>query len=152
RLLHNFVASALTVVDHTRVMYRELYSEANIFPEYQLEVDRRFVKDPLIQFVQKLRHLAQHVRLPDVSYIVSGDMSDFGRRLLLRKSDLLEFSGWNAPAQKFLDSAPDEIDLADVVQKYQEKIRTFYKWMVTRQQEIHSSDIERVEKVQEEMR
>jgi len=63
RRLHNFVVAALTLVDHSRNLNKELYAQRGLFPEYQAEVERRFVNDPLVQFVQKLRHLAQHRRL-----------------------------------------------------------------------------------------
>src|SRR5687768_14347232 len=46
-LLHNFVAAAKSLVDHTRVVYRDLYESRGAIPRYQDEVDRRFVKDPL---------------------------------------------------------------------------------------------------------
>src|SRR5688572_11318914 len=32
--LHNYVASALSLVDHSRILYRELYEKDCTFPEY----------------------------------------------------------------------------------------------------------------------
>jgi hypothetical protein len=145
RRLHNFVSSALTLVDHTRVLYQELYSDTDSFQDYQVEVDRRFVTDPLIQFVQKLRHLAQHVRLPDISLqLKAGRDVPLTRSLLLRKGDLLLFSGWNAPAKKYLEAAADTIDLKTLVESYTAAIRAFYRWMEERQLTIHAADIAEV--------
>ena len=151
RLLHNFVAAALTLVDHTRVVYRELYESAKSFLDYQAEVDRRMVKDPLIQFVQKLRHLAQHVRLPTISIICEATReTGVSRRLVLHKDDLLRFGGWNDPAKVYLTAAPETINLSDLVNAYTDEIRSFYNWMEERQRDIHSHDMQEVEKKQAE--
>jgi hypothetical protein len=66
-LLHNFVAAALTLVDHTRVLYRHLYEPKRLIPSYTEQLQQRFISDPLTQFVVKLRQMAQHYRLPSVS-------------------------------------------------------------------------------------
>lgn len=152
RLLHNFVAAALTLVDHTRVVSRELYEADRSFPDYQPEVNRRFVHDPLIQFVQKLRHLAQHVRLPQLSYNLELGQSGCHRRLLLHKDDLLRFDGWNAEAKAFIAAAADLIDVLTVVHSYREAVREFYLWMEQRQREIHAPDVAAVEKKRAEGR
>ncbi|MCC9167686.1 hypothetical protein [Pontibacter harenae] len=39
RLLHNYVAAAFSLVDHTRIHYRKLYLSNNRFPEYQTEIN-----------------------------------------------------------------------------------------------------------------
>ena len=153
RLLHNFVAAAFTLVDHSRVLYGELYEDTGLFPDYRAEVDRRFASEPLVQFVQKLRQLAQHVRLPAVSYHLE-DRTDLGirRRLALSKSDLLQFKGWAAPAKVYLAAAAEQIDLSEVVEAYVNQVRAFYEWMEKRQREIHAPDVAAVEKVQAEAR
>src|SRR5687767_15073153 len=38
RLLHNFVAAALSLIDHTRVLYRELYEPHGAIAEYPKRV------------------------------------------------------------------------------------------------------------------
>jgi hypothetical protein len=130
-----------------------LYKGAGLFPDYQTEVDRRFVTAPLIQFVQKLRHFAQHFRLPHISYkLEAGRDSGITRRLVLDKSDLLQFDGWTAPAQKYLASAPEQIDLLGVVQEYGNEVRAFCRWMEERQREIHTADATAVEERQAEGR
>src|SRR5687768_1198237 len=54
-LLHNFVTAAMSLVEHTRVLYRHLYEPNSQITEYPHEVRRRFASDPLIQFVINLR-------------------------------------------------------------------------------------------------
>jgi hypothetical protein len=144
RLLHNFVASANTLVEHSRAMYVELYEEHDLFRDYQAEVARRFASAPLIQFVHNLRNVTLHARLPAVFY-------DFmTRRLALRKSHLLLSDRWTAPAKLYLASAPEQIDLSDVVETYTNEIRAFYRWVEQRQQEIHAGDLAAVDEVDAE--
>jgi hypothetical protein len=140
-LLHNFVAAALTLVDHTRVLHDELYAKGSLFPDYEEEKNNRFVTAPLIQFIKCLRQLTQHVRLPHVSFSVDFVQGGpFERKILLSKPDLLKWSGWNAAAQKHLGAAPDQIDLDGLVRAYLVAIREFYQWMQQRQAEIHGGD------------
>ena len=40
-LLHDFVAAALSLIDHSRVFHREMYEPRDLIPEYQLEVHAR---------------------------------------------------------------------------------------------------------------
>jgi hypothetical protein len=54
-LLHNYLASAKSLLDHSRVLYRDLYLGTNIFPEYKDEISARFTCDALVQFVHGLR-------------------------------------------------------------------------------------------------
>jgi hypothetical protein len=42
RLLHNFVAAAKSLVDHTRRLYDNLYRTANLIPTYPEEIRTRF--------------------------------------------------------------------------------------------------------------
>lgn len=150
-LLHNFVAAALTLVDHTRVLHQDLYADSELFPDYQDEVSKRFATVPLIQFVKCLRQFAQHVRLPHVSFNVSIERGAAPvRKILLAKADLMESSLWSAQAKKYLATAADLIDLEEVVRGYGDAVRDFYSWMKQRQTEIHKQDLEAVEKKQKE--
>jgi hypothetical protein len=153
RLLHNFVAAARSLVDHTRVLYQELYEEKGLFPEYKEEVGRRFVKNAIVQFVHDLRHLAQHVQLPGISYTLTFDRdSGLTRQLVLRKEDLLRLHKWKPHAKQYLETAPEGIDVSVLLKEYLKEIRDFYQWMDQRQAEIHAGDAAEVEKKQAEGR
>ncbi len=60
RRLHNFVAAAMSLIDHTRRLYDKLYAGNNSFPDYKDRVERDFASDPLSQFVKCLRQYCQH--------------------------------------------------------------------------------------------
>ena len=143
RLLHNFVAAALSLVDHTRVLYRHLYEPHGEIPEYVEQVATKFSDEPLVQFVIKLRQMAQHYRLPslqshtEISDIRGGVAGTVGISLRLTTDDLRQYDGWNAAAKRFLDAAGAEIDLRTVITGYSAKILEFYEWFDRRQREVH---------------
>ena len=142
RLLHNFVAAAKSLVDHSRTLYRDLYEKTGLFPDYTTEAKSRFEEESLVQFVNGLRQFAQHYRLPALSYVTNFHVErGLQKKLVLQKANLVEFSGWNAPAKKYLDAAPAQIDIREVVDAYEVAVGAFYKWMEGRLKEIHAADM-----------
>jgi hypothetical protein len=149
RLLHNFVAAAKSLVDHTRRLYNKMYKASGRFPDYQAQVDREFVQDPLVQFVQELREFCQHYKSPVIAIRQSFTNSGAGftdqRTVFLQRKQLLAFDSWNATARKYLNSLGQEnIDILAVTGAYREKITTFYHWFMRRQAEIHAEELGRL--------
>lgn len=146
RLLHNFVASAMSLIDHSRVLYRELYEQKGQFLEYSEEVKKRFTNNSLASFVVCLRQYFQHYKLPSVfsQMRVSRESPVFESRLKLSKVDLEEFSGWKSPAKKFLAKQEDSIDLLSVVNDYYALVVDFYQWFEAHQIEMHREEFEKV--------
>lgn len=143
RLLHNFVAAALSLIEHTRVVYRQLYEPHNAIDEYLERVTATFAQHPLSQFVIKLRQMVQHYRMPsvvnhtEISGIRNGMAGDVRIQLRLSQADLRQFDGWNAPAKRFIDEAGDSIDLRGVIVGYFRHVSNFYDWFDARQREVH---------------
>jgi len=144
RLFHNFVAAALSLIEHTRVLYRHLYEPRNEFSELQPRIERDFSNHPLTQFVIKLRQMTQHYRLPSIENYTS--MSNINRdglvgkmsiQMRLKTDDLRQFDGWNTPAKRFIDGAGDHIDLRAVITEYFSHVNQFYDWFDQRQRELH---------------
>src|SRR5438552_2927183 len=65
RRLHNFLASAMSLVDHTFVLVRDLYNGKDFEKEYHRERHRIFDLSPEYQFVQQLRNYALHESIVD---------------------------------------------------------------------------------------
>jgi hypothetical protein len=132
RLLHNYLASALSLRDHTLRMRRK-YAKAAGWEEAYVEHERQiFLNDPVCSFVQKLRNYCLHFRLPIARGQVSGEVTagqwSMSGSVNLLKSDLLVWKKWETPAEAYLDSAPDKIDLKDVVRHYTDSVNTFNAW------------------------
>ena len=71
RPVHNFVASAATLIDHARILYNELYKPGNLMPSYPAKIAADFANDGISQFVKDLRNYCLHRRLPVMSGSVS---------------------------------------------------------------------------------
>jgi hypothetical protein len=144
RLLHNFVASVASLVDHTRAMYQLLHKDGS-FPEYQREVSKRFVRDPLIQFVQNLRNYLLHVQSPFITYSTTLDFKTGQAiiRLGLDVGGLKAWDGWNSAAKQYLDGAEKLVHIPTVVSQYEKRVRDFYVWFGEREDEIHAAALDR---------
>ena len=142
RLLHNFVASAQSLIDHTRFFYRKLYEPDNLFPDYQEEIRKRFLKHTLSCFIKDLRQYAQHYQVPSLSSSLRYERGkpDFEVSMNMDKNDLLEFSGWKANSKTFLADSDDKIDVLKLFQEYHTHIMSFQSWFSEKQKEIHKND------------
>jgi hypothetical protein len=60
RLLHNFLAGAKSLVDHTRVFTDDMYEGHAFKKVYQDKVDRDLKHSPIVCFVQNLRNYVLH--------------------------------------------------------------------------------------------
>jgi hypothetical protein len=142
-LLHNFVAAAKSLIDHSRAVYRDLYEPCGAISQYQSEVDRRFVDDPLSTFIVDLRRMAQHQRLPSVRFNLRiENQSPRGNSTLestfqLTVDDLRRFTGWTAPSREYLDRAGETIDIAAVTREYHDHVMAFYTWFREQQRAVH---------------
>src|SRR2546425_7105962 len=71
RRLHNYLASAMTLVNHTRVLVTDLYTGTPFEKEYVGEKDRTFKNSPLHHFVQDLRNYNVHRGLSQTAAVTS---------------------------------------------------------------------------------
>jgi hypothetical protein len=153
RLTHNYVASALSLIDHTRRLHRNLYEEDNSFPEYQERVDAEFVGDGLAQFIKGLRQYCQHYKAPNLEVETKwpGTGSDLTRTVYLLKEDLESFDGWNVAAKSFLAEVDTKVDLLNIAEAYRTKVLAFYEWFQHRQLEIHAVELDEFRSKEQEL-
>lgn len=141
RLLHNFVASAQTLVDHTRRHVKKLYENGPFVDEYEQRVallidlpERRLVKD--------LRDYTLHYRLPglvaELTWTKYGVVSEF----LLESAKLLEWEKTSRISRDFLVSHGEHVSLRSVVDAYMAGTAGLYAWMEEREQDIHREDLQ----------
>jgi hypothetical protein len=144
RTLHNFVASALTLVDTTRVVYRELYEPKKLVPEYQGEIDTRFIKDGTAQLIKDLRQFCQHYRLPLVTARIGLNLEAQSGHIQwgvpISRKQLEVWSGWSATSKGFIAGFEKEIDLEAVAKEYRDKVVAFNTWFEGKQKGIHAAE------------
>src|SRR5262249_5231062 len=126
RLLHNYVAAAGTLAEHTRRVWRRRPPRDVALSD---ECDRR-VKEtfdgPLPQFVKGMRNYTLHHRLPIARGRLSGRAGEAPVSLItIERNDLLKTDKWSKRAREYLASAPSEIDIAEVVEEYTDAVAGF---------------------------
>lgn len=151
RLLHNFIASSLTLTDHTRVHYNEIYKDKGTFDDYHQKIKEFFAENPLALFVKCLRQFFQHYQLPDfTTQMIWNRENGMTIKLMLEKEKLLSFSNWNKKALDYINSHDKQLDLKEVITEYQILIENFYTWFLARQFEINKDCLQKVnEKIEE---
>lgn len=156
RCLQNFVSSAMTLVEQSRVLYRKMYEPDGKIPEHDGEIERRFKENGLHQFIQELRNMTVHYRLPGVGYTVNRQFtrgsSSVSYQVYLQKDDLLGYKKWNSCARRFLDNSADKIELVAVVSAYHRLVLDFHSWFAGKQREVHQQEFERLEALESELR
>lgn len=156
RLLHNYVAAAFSLVDHTRRAHRILYPDSSRFPDYQARVDRDFTKDPLSQFMKGLRNYVVHREVVPMEF--KNHMGGFGsastfkieRRAMLAVAKLLEWDGWDPLAKSFLKSSSD-LDVGQTTKAYRDKVIAFHAWFQQRVRMTHANELGELYEMQREL-
>ena len=153
RRLHNFVAGAKSLVDHTRRIYNKYYKHNNIFPEYTKVVRNTFATDPLSQFVQDLREYCQHYRTLSLIYVTrfTRETQEEIREVALQVEDLLSYDGWSSTAKQYFHEKGDNIPISRAIQEYREKVLQFYKWFQEEQHRIHETALNEYKAKETEM-
>lgn len=142
RLLHNYLSSVYTLVEHTRVFLAHVKNAILSF-EYEKR-KQTLLNDEIISFMQKLRVFGQHYGMSMFSASLDLErVSDLQPILTMNfsKKELLKWNGWSQQAKSYLARQEENIDIKVVTEKYQEEIRGFYKWFHRRLSELYSAEI-----------
>jgi hypothetical protein len=133
RMLHNFVAAAMSLRDHSRRLKRKLLpgiSTDRLAAEYNERVLETFDAAPVARFVQDLRNFSLHRRLPITNGTLSIDAerSEWDSRIVLIPEDLLKWPKWSAAARAFIEDSEDEIAIHEVLRDYTDRVLAFHTW------------------------
>jgi len=157
RHLHNFVASAMTLVDHTRVMMKERYGDESVHAEIISQISNTVAKSPTCKFVQDMRNYIVHRGLPNSqiykSFVNTGnDVFELKVGVQIPTSDLLDYKSWTAPAKAYIEQAGDYIDIRDLVADYLAQIRKLNEWLKLRLEDYHAADLLELEGLESQQR
>ncbi|MGD5528132.1 hypothetical protein QUS92_22505, partial [Xanthomonas citri pv. citri] len=112
RLLHNFLAAAKTLVDHTRVFMRAYYLGSPLEKAYQDKIAAEIANDELCRFVHDLRNYMLHCGAPPLSIwssLGADRKTQAGVSFII--APLTEWNGWTAPSKRFLDKQRRDFDV-----------------------------------------
>lgn len=150
RLIHNYLSSVITIIDHSRVYINKLHPE-NSFEEYQIKMKSTFVDVQMCSFVKELRQYMQHYKLPEISFQKNALSIKQYALININKEELLKFSGWKKESKKYINSSGNSVDLRKVLKDYQSIVYVFYDWLLKRQKEIFEKEILKVEELKNEI-
>lgn len=141
---HNFLASAITLVDHTRVFIKVNYNSHAFKSEYE-DKKNELIQNNVVIFIKELRNATLHKGLPNITLThrfenksASQDL-DYFASLDVKK--LLDWYTFNQKSKDYLSKYKDHIRLDQLVNDYWSKISSFYEWFKERLFEIHEPDI-----------
>jgi hypothetical protein len=160
RLVHNFVAAAHTLVEHTRVFMREHYATTPMQQVYLKKIKDDFTNLPLARFVQDLRNYILHRGLPASDYYFYADQDPdepeegqtFTMGIRYKTSDLLEWDGWKPPAREYLTSIGEHLDIHVFTDEYVQRVVNFHQWLDEELNNFHSDDLAQLRSLQSQLR
>lgn len=159
RHVHNFVSSALTLVEHTRVFMRKHYVGTELLTAYEKLVAATFLQSPVAQFVQGLRNYMLHRGLPNSSMFMNFKVDPSAKDgsgtmetgVHYDTASLLDWKDWKPSARKYLEGAGKHLDLHEFVQEYLTLVNQFHGWLDATLERHHRSDLEELERLQAEL-
>lgn len=151
RTLHNFAASALGLRDHTLRLIRHHIPEKGLAEAIDAERKRQFVGDPLSDFINGLRQFMLHRDIPEIVLVEGFDRESGHYQVLeLRKTDLLDYEKWGAPAKLYFEQFKTAIPLSKTMEDYYGKVMGFQQWMRDQLFEQRREDFAEIEAMEEE--
>lgn len=151
RLMHNYLASAISLIDHTRIHITNIHKEKK-FLDYQPMVKKTFIENPHCVFIKDFRQYLQHYKLPDISFQANALSLKPKWSIKISTSELEKFSGWKKDSKIFIKSKYPRLDLLEVTDNYQKIVNDFYKWLIKNQKEIFSDELNQLEELKIEIK
>lgn len=146
RLLHNYTAASMTLVDHSRRFIKK-YSDTDFGKEYDLR--RIKVSDSREHhFLKDLRNYMLHVGTPPVGYTIKINQEhneSFSPNLT--PSTLLQWTKWSAPARNYINDNLTDLPIIPLINAHGEMIDELYGWIFEQFHKIHGKDIDDVNRL-----
>lgn len=154
RLLHNYLASAFTLVEHTRILTREIYHGQAFYHEYERKVTELLSDSPVAGFVQGLRNWMLHKGLLPVLVRLSdtGPNGELVSSVVLNADDLKAWDKWDARGKRFLARSTSDPRLADLVDSYSSLVQGLHSWLEDRMLQMHAAAFQEVDELQKRLR
>jgi hypothetical protein len=143
RALHNYLASAFTLIDHVRRIMRNRNDEVATKHHERLDALPDVLELP---FVKNLRNYTLHQTLPVVRHELeithpNHQAMTMDSRIQLDVVSLLKWKGWSAASKRFLAQCGDHVDLRPVIQKHGEAVLTLNAHLLNDLLEANKADL-----------
>jgi hypothetical protein len=155
RHIHNFVASARSLVDHTRVFLHESYAGSPVLKIVQEKITTTFSENPVTAFVHDLRNYMLHKGLPNSHMFLhlqqdpsTGSEAQVTIGVRFNRQSLTEWSNWTAPAKSYMEQCGEHIHIHQFTNEYVVAVNRFHAWLEQTLREHHSSELQELEELQ----
>jgi hypothetical protein len=153
RLFHNYLAGALTLLDHMDTLRDALYGDEGFSEEYQARWEERIESSMLTRFMEDLLVYMLHQGLPfalaELNFGKVGSGVEVDSAIKLDVHRLEEWEHWSEKSREYLKVLSGKAKLHDLVKEYADTVAGFYQWFVLRQSELHRDSLERLEELEE---
>ena len=156
RLVHNFVAGSMSLVDHTRVFVTKNYENTAFASLYNARVKDVFANEPIAKFIQDLRNYMLHNGLPDSEMFVHFDNrsdSENGGQLTtgvrFATEPLKNWDRWTAPARTYIEASGQYVDIQVFAEAYLKKVLLFQQWFDSALFDFHRNDLAQLHEMQQ---
>ena len=140
RLIHNYAASWLSLVDHTRVIKEKLKGHEvdgirNFALEYEVKLNE-FLKDSFENFfVKDLRRYVQHkaVPIPTLHYRLT--QTGMSCSFQFNTKQIEDFD-WSKNSKQYIRNNK-AVPLEEIIDRHFEMMKDFYLWIQFRDHQLH---------------
>jgi hypothetical protein len=136
RKFHNFLASAKTLVDHTRVLMKG-YAESPLYSEYEGKI-KIVGRSPMVKFCHDVRNYFLHQKNPANNYLIHQTWYEDDNVTIARgyvrisKDSLLEHSNWSPESKKIINLLEKPFDIRELADVYFEEVSEVNEWINTK--------------------
>lgn len=139
RFLHNYLASTMTLVDHSRVLVGQRTAPpSDSFAELWADKLADVTADPVVPFFQDLRNFTLHYKLSVSAHRFSATNMSAGQELSseveLSCRDLRRWSKWTARSRQYMEGKLT-IPLREAVDQHGKLILDANQWLLSQLQE-----------------
>ena len=156
RLFHNYLAGALTLLDHMDTLRDALYGDEGFSEEYQARWEERIGGPALPHFMEDLLVYMLHQGLPfalaELNFGRMGSGVEVDSAIRLDVDRLKDWEHWSEMGREYLGALSGKAKLHGLVKEYADTVAGFYQWFVLRQSELHRDSLERLEELEEKRR
>jgi hypothetical protein len=146
RSLHNALASAVSLVDHTRRLVDNY--PASAFASEFGQKNTAVKEEPGAEFLRRFRNYLLHIGHAPFGMTTTFATEDRDAGTLsiyLDSATLLKAKGfWSGPSRAFVAGHPDGIHLREVAQDYITAIGNLYAWVFQQEERLHPNGIETI--------
>lgn len=150
RRIHNYVASAKTLIDHYRRI-KSKYLQSDSQSKYDELIKDDFTH-PRAQLIINLRNFMLHVDLPSICNRVK--WMEGSSRIALLPDRLLQWKKWSSGVKGYLRSLTNQEEyllLEELVAEYNEKTNRFSAWLLDEIVSCNHNDLENVYKINDDI-